>query len=324
MIRFAEYDDIPGIMEFIDKYWKKDHIMSKDRSLFEFQHVWGTETSFVISEMDGEINGLLGYIPYGASNRDVMLAIWKAKKTTDTMLGIKILEFLRNSLGIKSVSAPGINPRTRTIYQFLGLETGQMKQWYRLHPARVYRIASVKDGMIPEYKNEQEAKFEEYIEFDDLMSCFHLDECLVRDRKPLKTVNYLERRYFCHPVFRYLKYGIQYREKKLLVIMRIQPCNKAHALRVIDGIGDHELFRYFTPLLDKLMEQYGCEYADMYEAGIEDDILMDGGWRPTFGSGNIIPEYFSPFEKRNVDIYYMSSIPGVVLFKGDGDMDRPN
>ena len=40
--------------------------------------------------------------------------------------------------------------------------------------------------------------------------------------------------------------------------------------------------------------------------------------------GNIIPEYFSPFEQKNVDIYYMSEMDKPILFKGDGDMDRPN
>lgn len=42
------------------------------------------------------------------------------------------------------------------------------------------------------------------------------------------------------------------------------------------------------------------------------------------GSGNIMPDYFAPFEQRNIDIYYMSEIEDVILFKGDGDMDRPN
>lgn len=108
------------------------------------------------------------------------------------------------------------------------------------------------------------------------------------------------------------------------MILRIQEYNGASILRVIDGIGDQELLQFFTIQLDALMEQYGCEYADIYETGIEDGILSDGGWKLTANTGNIMPEYFSPFERRNIEIHYMSSIPEVVLFKGDGDMDRPN
>lgn len=41
-------------------------------------------------------------------------------------------------------------------------------------------------------------------------------------------------------------------------------------------------------------------------------------------SGNIIPNYLSPYEKSNVDIHYCSSDPKVILFRGDGDQDRLN
>ena len=93
---------------------------------------------------------------------------------------------------------------------------------------------------------------------------------------------------------------------------------------MIDCIGDHELFQHFTPELDRLLEEYGCEYADCYESGVRDEIFLKGGWKMVVGSGNIMPDYFAPFEQRNIDIYYMSEIEDVILFKGDGDMDRPN
>ena len=51
MIRFAKADDIPDIMCFIEKYWRKNHIMSRDRRLFEFQHKWGEEVSLVRTEI---------------------------------------------------------------------------------------------------------------------------------------------------------------------------------------------------------------------------------------------------------------------------------
>ena len=56
----------------------------------------------------------------------------KTNKTEDTMQGIKILSFLRENGNVRTISAPGINPKTIPIYKFLGLGTGKMKQWYRL------------------------------------------------------------------------------------------------------------------------------------------------------------------------------------------------
>ena len=38
-----------------------------------------------------------------------------------------------------------------------------------------------------------------------------------------------------------------------------------------------------------------------------------------------IPNYFEPFERINVDIYFAASVSkGLVLFRGDGDQDRPS
>ncbi len=324
MIRFAEERDIPNIMAFIGLYWRKNHIMSRDRKLFDFQHKWNDEISFVISEKDGKITGILGFIPYGEDNRDVTLAMWKTNKTDDTMQGIRIFSFLRENGRVRTISAPGINPKTIPIYKFLGLGTGKMKQWYRLRHVSDYKIAKVIDHEIPEvYKNEN-VIVESINSFLNAVDSFGIEDCLIRDHQLIKSEEYLKRRYFEHPTFSYMKYGLKMGEKKLFVVLRIQECNGSALLRVIDCVGDHEIFKYFTPQIDGLLNEYDCEYADCYVSGLDDEIFETGGWRSVEGSGNIMPEYFAPFEQRNIEIYYMSEIDGVVLFKGDGDMDRPN
>ena len=324
MIRFAEEKDIPGIMKFIDEHWRRNHIMSRDRELFEFQHKWNDEVSFVLSEKDGEITGILGFIPYGKTNRDVTLAIWKTNKTEETMQGINILSFLREKGDIRTISAPGINPKTISIYKFLGFETGKMKQWYRLRNVEEYRIAKVINAAIPEVNLDEKPNIVEIKDFASLENDFGIDDCIIRDRQLIKSKEYLQRRYFEHPTFDYIKYGIKFGDKKLLVVLRVQKYNGSALLRVIDCLGDNFIFKLFTPEIDRLMNEYDCEYADCYETGVADDTFIDGGWLAVNDSGNIMPDYFAPFEQRNIDIYYMSEIDGAILFKGDGDMDRPN
>ena len=324
MIRFAEKKDISAIMKFIDEYWNKDHIMSRDRNLFEFQHKWGDEISFVLSEKDDEITGVLGFIPYSSKNRDITLAIWKTNKTEDTMQGINILSFLREKGDVRTISAPGINSKTIPIYKFLGLETGKMKQWYRLRNVPEYKIAKVTNSVIPAYSANTEVVIEEIKDFSDAESRFGIEDCLLRDHQPIKSKEYLRRRYFEHPSFIYFKYGVQVAEQKLFVVLRVQKYNESSLVRIIDCIGDHCLFKYFSYELDSLLEKYDCEYADCYETGVSDEIFEEGGWRLVADSGNIMPDYFAPFEQKNIDIYYMSEIEGAILFKGDGDMDRPN
>ena len=324
MIRFAKESDIPAIMNFIDRYWRKNHIMSYNRNLFEFQHKWDEEVSFVLSEKDNTITGVLGYIPYSKKNRDVTLAIWKTNKTEDTMLGIRILSFLRENGDVHRISAPGINPKTVPIYKFLGLETGKMRQWYRLCDTAEFKIAKVLDNTIPECSRAESVICEKIDSFAKAESEFRLQECLLHDRQLTKSLEFVKRRYFNHPSFAYLKYGLRFADQKLFIVLRIQEYNDSALLRVIDCIGDHELFCYFTPELDRLLKEYRCEYADCYESGVKDEVFFKGGWKMVAESGNIMPDYFEPFEQRNIDIYYMSEIENAILFKGDGDMDRPS
>ena len=324
MIRFAEEKDAGAIMQFIDEYWQKNHIMSRNRQLFDFQHKWGEELSFVLSEKEGEITGVLGYIPYGRKERDVTLAIWKTDKTEETMQGINILSYLRKNGGVRTVSAPGINPKTIPIYKFLGLNTGKMKQWYRLSNVHEYKIASVHNKSVPIALNEKNLEVAEFEDFTCLEEDFGIEDILIRKGQPFKSREYLRRRYFEHPIFLYKKYGVKLADRKLLLILRVQKCNSSAALRMIDCIGDHELLSYFTPKLDELLEDNHCEYADCFETGIADRVFQQGGWLPVEDSGNIIPDHFAPYEQKNISIYYMSEISGAILLKGDGDMDRPN
>ena len=68
------------------------------------------------------------------------------------------------------------------------------------------------------------------------------------------------------------------------------------------------------------------EYVDIYEVGIEDEILENSGFLERVEKDvNIIPNYFEPFVQENIEIYYMSNCKDKFrMFKGDGDQDRPS
>lgn len=338
MIRFATADDINSIMSFIDIYWRKSHIMSRDRKLFEFQHLWEDvdpakqEISFVLSENEGEINGLLGYIPYDKNNRDITLAIWKTVKTKDTMQGVKILSYLKENGKVHSINAPGINAKTIPIYNFLGYYTGEMKHWYRLNRDINQTIALIADDMVANdytIPHEKYAKIEYLKTFNDAVA-FGINDCLHRKHQLYKSPGFVMRRYYDHPTYKYMIYGLSDNivdtesAKKLVMVFRIQPCNGSKVLRLIDCIGDHELIKNSTSFVDNLMQVNNCEYIDCYVTGLPDEYFFLSGWRNVSETNNIIPEYFSPYEQKNIRIYYMSEFEDTILFKGDGDMDRPN
>lgn len=325
MIRFAKVDDIPKIMEFIDTYWKKGHILAKDRKLFEYEFLDGKKVNVVISENEnGEIDGMEGFISYGKKNRYTFPVIWKVVRGNNPMLGIEILRFIMNNADTCCVASPGINSKTVGIYKYLKISTGVMQQWYRLNDME-YFVAKVADTNIPVVENETNSKLKKYKSFQELLDDFDFEEYYDKNPKPLKEEWYIKKRYFNHPIYQYEVYGIKTDNKvDAFVVFRIQECNGHSVLRLVDIVGNYGRIYTATDAIDNLMKQNNFEYIDLYEKGLIEDELRRAGWLPVKGSGNIIPNYFSPFVQEIIDINYMSQDPDIILFKADGDQDRPN
>lgn len=330
-IRFATKSDTNAIMEYIDEFWRKGHILARNRELFEWQYGGDTKLNIVLGiGEDKRIYGMLGFIPYGTSEKkDIALALWKAEPGTG-FLGVRLLRFLMENEPHREIVCPGINMQTTSkIYEYVGMSVDKMVQWYRLADRSSYLIAKVADREIPPYKNTADQMG--LIEVDSVEELRKLGVDHSETSKiPNKTEKYIEKRYFEHPIYQYQVYAIDENKNgtenknRTIIVLRIQECNGARALRLIDCIGDPNRILNITEALDKLMDELVCEYIDTYEAGMDEDVFWNAGWRKVEEEGNIIPDYFSPFEHRKVDIYYSTSNKRAVLFKGDGDQDRPN
>lgn len=325
MIRFANENDIDGIMKFIDTYWRKGHILGNNKDFFRYEHLLPEGVSYVISEDDtsGEINAILGYIPYGKTKRDIMTVMWKANHTMHSSLGLELFKYLKDNGDVRIMASPGSNPKLRGLYQYLGYQFGKMIQWYRLRAQESYSIAKIGNGNIP--NKTHKTNYISLNTWEELEASFNFEE-YTQESKPFKESWYIKKRYYDHPIYDYDVYGIKGDSGRisLLMIFRVIDVNGINIVRLIDCIGEFALVRSSTKLLDDLLEKYSAEYVDCYEIGLPDDYMIDSGWTKTEGSGNIIPNYFAPFTQSNIDIYYFSSDPEVVLFKGDGDQDRPN
>lgn len=324
MIRFATRNDIDLIMKFIDVFWKKGHILGNNREFFEYEHCSKDKVNFVISIDDkGEINGILGFIPYGDHFRDVMTVMWKVNQNAHASLGLELFKHLRDNGDVRIMASPGSNPKLSGLYRYLGYDFGKMIQWYRLRPQDIYNIANVENREIPECEIEYE-----YVLLDtwDLVKKMFDFDAYTPSAKPYKEDWYIKKRYYCHPVYKYNTYGILDNEKKakLLVIFRVLDTNMGKVIRLVDCIGDFSYIRGISRLTDHILMSNKAEYADCYEVGLPDEYMREAGYLKVEGSGNVIPNYFSPFVQENIDIFYFSNDPTIVLFKGDGDQDRPS
>ncbi len=323
-IRLATEQDIPQIMEFIDTHWRKGHILSRDRVLFEWQYKEGSDVHMVLGFRENILCGVLGFVTYGTSEeKDLALALWKALEG-EGFLGIQMLAYVMEQVPHRLLMCTGINrTTTAAIYERMGLRTGVMVQWYRLNRTEHYRIAKVVDESIPSVKT-MHAEIRELASFAEFDTLFDYEDDAFKDAIPYKSREYIRHRYYDHPSYVYHVMGHICGEKvKTALVIRVQECNGSCAIRVVDVLGDSSTVACFTPFLDEYMQQNHAEYMDLYEVGLSEEMLKEAGWKQVAGSGNIIPNYFAPYAAENIDIYYCTADEKAVLFKGDGDQDRP-
>lgn len=326
MIRFAKEKDIDNIMEFIDVYWKKGHILGNNKSFFKYEHLLEEGVSYVISENgEGIIEAILGYIPYGKSYRDVMTVMWKANHTARPSLGMELFNFLKENGDVRIIASPGSNKKLEGLYRYLGYQFGAMRHWYRLNSKKDnFFIAKVVDTTVLESKGTVDSSL--FDSWEELDLNFDWERYKSSSPKPYKEKWYIKKRYFEHPIYKYIVYGIKNKTEKteLLLVFRKVEVNGSSVLRLLDCIGNYNLLEGIGTLLDRLMVEVDAEYIDCYEIGLDETIMISAGFLKTKETENIIPNYFAPFVQENIDIYYFSTDKDIVLFKGDGDQDRPN
>lgn len=325
MIRLAKKEEIPAIMTFIDTYWKKGHILGVNEEMFRYEFETEDGLNIVVSvNEEGDIDGMEGFIPYSHHNKDSMLVIWKVKKTSRPMLGIEILQYIREYTDSRIVASPGINQKTKVIYEYLGLHTGKMNHWYRLSERDHYSIAEINNRTIPNSRIHGK-KVQLFSSFEELTNVFEFERYKNSDFKPFREPWYIQKRYFNHPIYKYDVYGVMSDAHcNTLLVFRSQPVGDAIAYRFVDVIGEYSDVYSCTDAIDEIILHLGAEYSDFYEVGMDSKQMEEAGWMLVEGSGNIIPNYFSPFVRENIDIHYCTSDKEIHLFKADGDQDRPN
>ena len=115
------------------------------------------------------------------------------------------------------------------------------------------------------------------------------------------------------------------RDTRALLIGREVEHAGARVFRIVDLIGDSSVLGHLESELRRLIEDLGYEYIDFYAYGMDKQVMTASGLqRKTPDDPNIIPNYFEPYVAQNVDIWYSLSHPDAVIFKADGDQDRPN
>ena len=126
----SNFRNINEIQKYIHKYWKKKHILSKNKKLLIWQHQFlKNKIDFVLKKKGKKIISLLGIINQSRNKEysEISLAIWHSiNKTTGLSLMLNIFSFK----SIKIIKATTISKKVFKLYETLGFKVQNFNQYY--------------------------------------------------------------------------------------------------------------------------------------------------------------------------------------------------
>ena len=331
-IHMAHFDEIPIIMDFMGKEWKAGHILSYNRAFFEYQYCNGENVNMILAfrKGTGELEGFLGFIPANnESPQDTWGSMWKIRNNNMLFLGTELMQRLLEHLHCRTYIGVGINMTTtgKIVGKRFNWIIGRMKQWYILNQHINYKIAVIKNNApcVPHQPDIKEYKIEKATNFDALASVFNFEN--YKSMRPYKDGIYIKNRYFDHPFFHYDVFAVldSKSQASAFFVMREIYLEGAKVIRLVDFVGNKELIKYIGIWLKNYLGIQKAEYIDFYEYGFSDECLKEAGFTERMlEDENIIPNYFSPFVQKNIEIYFHAPDHDVTICKADADQDRPN
>lgn len=334
----ATKEDVPDIMNFLKEEWGETHILANDREFFLWQY--GNEqygdantVNFVLmrTKTTRELVGVNGFVAYSGDmdGRNVSSAITKVKSTlTIPLCGVELIKRFKALVPADNYYSSGTNPETmvpigKKIFHYC---TGEMQHFYMLNPEfKDFKIADIKE--IPASRCEDFAyRLEKLKNADEMDSCWDYEKRFFG--QGYKSREYLRKRYWEHPVYDYLMWKITDAENAGLsgILIGREICAEGRTMfRIVDFLGDLELLGRIGSALRKLLTENGYEYMDLIVGTLPEELLCKSGFvLRKADDGNILPSYFEPFVRKNIVTWYQKSNPDIVIFKADGDQDRPS
>jgi len=325
-------------MQFIRDYWSANHVLAHSEALMDWQHRDDANKRYnFVAARDSEkgIVGILGFIL--ASRYDLALAegadtmwltTWKVRPDFAHGLGLLLLKKLDNMLTPTWSGTVGLNTAVKGIYRALGYRVGTLARYYMLNDSVTgYRLATVPAGFPTTGNFVSGAKLHE-LDLDSFWTStdgFDLD---TGDQVPRKSRAYIRARYLLHPFYKYRAFLIAHAGHAAIAVLRECKHQGASAIRIVDYLGSPAPLSASGAAFRQILREANAEYLDFYCSGLADELAAAGFSRLPVGdaSGLILPGYFEPFDRCNVDLPFALRGPDgpMVICKGDADQDRPN
>ncbi len=326
-IRRAKLKDIPTIMQFMEDHWLHGYALANNRAFFEWQFVHDGKVNIWIGIDDeiGKLYAIQSFIVYRyVDNPDLSGSVWLAIKSPDPTLAFNIQDALWQEMKPRTVPSPGLRPDAVKAFSLLGHTITKMDHYYRLADIENYKIALIKEKNIPPATNTGYCLAPIYT-LEEVKNI--IPERQLIESTPSKDYEYIQWRYFNHPIFEYEIWKITNPDSVAegVLITRNEQANGAKSCKIVDFYGNPKLLGKITYALDCIIDDRHYEYIDIYSYGIPTDIYESAGLTMCDASSpNIIPNYFQPYSPQNSDIMLVKpDLPDTILFRGDSDQDKP-
>ncbi|MDX2158976.1 MAG: hypothetical protein SFW09_20935 [Hyphomicrobiaceae bacterium] len=321
-------DERVRLQELLRQHWRADHIFVADSRWLDWQHLDADGKSFhavIATTPDDRIVGFLGVMPYGRIGDDVLdlcTGIWIALKGEGGgRAGLGLFRALEQIYKPRFIGSLGVNPAASGVLRMIGHRSGSSQTYYVANPDMPDRLARQLDrGVPPELPASGEAWLDEVDSAAELAM-------FAAGRMPLKPAHWLAWRYGSGAPFtyRFLIAGREGGGAGVGIVMRVVEHGGARCLRISDVVGDIGSVGSLARSLVALCRREKAEYIDCLAGGPGGEVLAKAGFRAA-ADPVVVPNYFDPFEQRNVTLGWTIKAPaaGGLLFRGDGDQDRPN
>lgn len=337
-IRLATEADTAELLDFIRDHWSARHVFVDRPEVFRWQYQQDDGRLNMVLAHDSSrpagdaVLGILGFIPLGRfdpelGDRDVLLAIWKVRDDgVPPGVGLRLLKFVETELRPRLIGAIGTSDMVRPIYKVLKYDVGSLHQAAVFNPA--FRDGTRIAESVPSWAFDDVPSSPVRFEQPDEAARAAIDD-IARRAVPAKSWEYVRRRYLEHPWYDYTVRAVVADDVVVAaVVWRSVEAAGSRVLRIVDIIGPTPWLPESAGAMRFAAVSAGAEYIDVMSWGDGTSTTSNAGWVDIHSAPDVIlPNYFSPFERRNIDIQLACKSPtdtDVRLFRADSDQDRPN
>lgn len=327
-------NELYKLSKFIKENYKDNHIFCRDKKFLRWEHVNKKKLSFIYLKIKNEVVAILGYkSPLNhdqkLSNNVIFLTLaLTSKKAPPGSLKL-LFENLKKKK--KLIITMGFNHKTLMYQKLLGFKIFKLNHCY-LKSKNIQNFKIIK--VDKNNKKNFVKQIKKNIEIHNVSSVKEIinlkkNKEIWNNFKPMKSSQYLISRYMDHPIYNYnLSLIIKDKKKIAIVVSREINFKKRKIIKIVDYFGSNYSLKYLSNFSEKMFLDNSLELIEFYNYGIDIKILKRIGFNTITNKKEIIPRYFEPFVKKNIEvlggILNFGKFKNIRIFVGDGDQDRPS